>query len=236
MKVLFSYNIPGFEYIYNRLKIDYIPQGGTIASSALAIMKYLGFSRVLLFGQDFAYNDLQLHVKGSGYEVYHSYRNNRFKNFNDLNFLMIKNNQCEYKDGKIIDHKLRLYKDWFYKLVESLDITIEKKDHTAGENKKSFKITAQKEFSLKKELIKLKEKLGMLHKDCIAGTAGSTAVDEFIRNLEKDKEVYELLKGFNYQHFLKLKQNLKIDRKEFFSNIISGLEKIEWLVDYNLQE
>ena len=67
MKVLFSYNIPGFEYIYKQLKIDYIPQGGTIASSALAIMKYLGFSRVVLCGQDFAYNDFQLHILGSGY-------------------------------------------------------------------------------------------------------------------------------------------------------------------------
>lgn len=230
--ILFNYNIPGFEYIYNRLKIDYIPQGGTIASSAITIMKYMGFNKILLCGQDFAYKDYKLHIKGSGYELYHLYRNTKFKNKNNLNFELIKDNQCEYQDGKIIDHKLKLYREWFYKLIESLNISIENKDHYINYKKEKLRLNLREKFTLKKELTDLLKKLKSLQ---VMDVTDKAAVEKFMRDLETDKELYELIKGFNFQLFLKINRGLKVDREEFFNNIILSLDKIKWLVNYNLQ-
>ena len=188
-----NYEIPGFEYIYNRFKIDYIPQGGTVASPAVTLMKYMGFNKIILSGQDFAYEDYKLHVKGSGYEKHNINRNTRLKNYNNLNFELIKDNRCEYIDGKIIDYKLKLYREWFNKLLKILDISIKEKDYNINYKKEKLNVKLKEGIHLDKELNDLLSKLENIQIKDVIG------VERFLNDLKSDKEIYELIKGFNYQ-------------------------------------
>lgn len=230
--ILFSYNILGLEFFYKNHNVGYVPQGGTVASVAVSAMKYLGFQNIVLSGQDFAYKDFKLHVKGSGYEYFHIKKINRFKSLFNLNFELIKKNKLEYKNGKIVDHKLKLYKDWFEKLIKTININIiDNKASISGENKKEeilFKQTAS--ISIEKDLVELKKDLKKMQiylKD---------SQDDFLENLKNNKQIYNLVKGFAGQDFLKIEQGLDIKKEEFFQNMKTAFEKIEWLIEYNLRE
>lgn len=228
--IIFSYNTPGLEFFFKKYSIDYIPQGGTVACTALSAMSYMGIRDVILSGQDFAYKDVKLHVKGSGYEKYHLNRINKFTSICKMNYELIKDNKFEFIEDKIIDHKLKLYKDWFYKLVHYLKINIETKDKILSGFKIKIDVNKLSDISLKKDFEDIMEKFNKIefymNKD----------INDFIEYIIKDEMLYNLLNSFAPQQFLKIKQKHEIDNDEFFLEIKNAINKIKWLAAYNLRD
>ena len=226
-RIIFSYNLSGLEFFFNKYKIGHIPQGGTAASTALYVLKYFGISDVTLSGQDFAYQDLKLHLKGSGYEVYRARRINKFKTLFDLNYASIKGNKLEYTEGKIIDHKLKLYKDWFIKLVRILKINIADKEEWPESSKKKIRLKSVKRIQLGKELAGLKEELKKEQ---------SQKCSALLERIKGQRDIYNLIRGFAFQEFLKVEQGVTGQKEELCAEIFSKIEKLQWLIDFNLRK
>ncbi len=221
--IIFNYQIPGMEFFYEKYKIPYIPQGGTVACSALYIMKYLGIQRIILSGQDFAYQDFKLHVKGSGYEQYYLNKINKWKSYFHFFYHLIKDNQWYYLANFIIqDHKLNLYRDWFNKTIDFLGISILKDVKIISQIQKDYLWNENKKIEIREELEELQKKLNHI--------SYTDSVDEFYNKLAEDRNLFNILQSFNYLLFYKIKKNMSDNPAEFFMNIKESVKKINFLI------
>ncbi|MDD5067559.1 MAG: DUF115 domain-containing protein, partial [bacterium] len=182
LSIIISYHLPGLEFYYSKYSVPCMPQGGTVASTALYIIRYLGFKDLLLTGQDFAYTDLKLHVRGSGYEKYDLNRLNRRRTFFNMNFNAIRPNQPERRGTLLVDRKMELYREWFGNVLKFLGLTVVSRDKAKPGKKMKNDLQTIPGLDLRNELKDLRARLSGVRMDT------DLSIEEFMDSIRKDPE------------------------------------------------
>jgi hypothetical protein len=135
----------GFHDVFTKPGLD-LPKfnmAGTVASTSVELARYLGCSRIWLFGQDFGFVAGRSHCKRTIYETYNLGRQDRTATYETLEARSV----LTEKTGRDTDHdgrglltsvKLKLYKDWFEKNYEGLFQTSRKSARLANADLKDF--------------------------------------------------------------------------------------------------
>lgn len=110
------------DYIYNQYnkKITLLESGGSVANDAFAFLRYIGFRKIILIGQDLAYPNKQGHSK----EAYDGKEAER--DFSDEKYFLVKDING---DDVYTEYNMDAYRKWFqsqidrYKELEVIDAT-----------------------------------------------------------------------------------------------------------------
>lgn len=225
VKVIMNFGIPGLDVFYRTFRVPYMPQGGTVASTVLYLVRYMGFKDLLLCGQDFAYPDwCKAHVAGSGYEAHRLARTGRWRTLPGLAFESVKTDWPERAaDGLFTDRKLKMYRDYFERTRKSLGVRLAAKTGAGAGMKKKADLTGRERIPPLPGLEALSEKLEKLRME--------GPVTEFLDNLSRDTDLYPLLEGLNFLLFLRARQGLESDPDRFYSVLKPGIERIRGLLE-----
>ncbi len=233
--ILIDLNFPPtqiFKLTYG--EIGYIPEGGTVASSALFIFKYLGIKNIILIGQDFKYMGFKTHITGSGYDNFYLLRNNKYNTLINYNFNIIINNKLKkLKNFQTTDSKMDMYKNWFLKTLNTLSDNI-----NFIYNLKSVPNNIEKKnkfiFSpLKTNSIKLKNIVKNYYQK-IEYIDINVNIDSLLEIINKDIIIYNLFTMAMYQEFLQYKKRI-ISEEEFIKKFSKNKKYILNLLSYILK-
>lgn len=219
LKVIMNFAIPGFEIFYRTYQVPFMPQGGTVASTVLYLVKYMGFRNLLLLGQDFAYHDVKTHVAGSGYEAYLRGRISRFSPLPHLAFDRLRHDWLERRDGDfLVDRKLRMYGEYFERTRKKLGVDLVSVQDAAAGSKKGLELKGQERIPPLPGLDDLVKKLKALR---LQGP-----LQEFLKTLREDADLYSLLESLNFLLFYRITQGMDPDPAVFYRSVESSIRKI----------
>jgi len=103
--------------IVNSFSLE-IPMQGTSSLAMIMLARMMGFSAIYIAGFDFAYNGINDHHQGGGFDSYFQSVANRFKNWHTYIVKRLKNDrmlkvQDHFGNDIYSTYKLILYRDWF---------------------------------------------------------------------------------------------------------------------------
>lgn len=111
-KIIYQYGFPLAEKIALNNKYDLLETGGSVATTALSVLEYMGVNKIVLFGQDFGFANNNTHVKNS---------TSNLQITNKIVYRKVLSN-----NNSLIDttSNLETYARWFEKKIKKNDLKV----------------------------------------------------------------------------------------------------------------
>lgn len=121
---------PGTEFIEDiHGQMGCLQSGGSVATSAFDLLRFLGCNSIIFTGQDLAYTGRQIHSCGvHHYEKWNS-RINRLNTLENINEQIVKKRNTYKSFGiageeLVCDYVLDIYKNWFDDSIAAIDLPV----------------------------------------------------------------------------------------------------------------
>ena len=106
-----------------------IQSGGSVATSAFDVLKYLGFKKIILMGQDLAYTGREIHSTGTHHNEKWLTLLNRKNSLERINEVIVRKRKTKLIPSAggnevLTDYVLELYRHWFEESALNVDIEI----------------------------------------------------------------------------------------------------------------
>lgn len=103
-----------------------IQSGGSVATSAFDMLRYMGFDPIILIGQDLAYTGLQIHSSGTHHSDSWIPKVERKKSLEQINYSIVQKRDLVKIEGVngeeiVSDFVLNLYRTWFEDSIYNVD-------------------------------------------------------------------------------------------------------------------
>ncbi|MCB1189071.1 MAG: motility associated factor glycosyltransferase family protein [Leptospiraceae bacterium] len=110
-------------------EIGELQSGGSVATSAFDALRYMGFSPIVLVGQDLAYTGKEIHSTGTHHNEKWLTQVNRKRSLEKINESIIRKRKTKYVpsvDNSLVitDHVLEIYRIWFERSIQNLDLKV----------------------------------------------------------------------------------------------------------------
>jgi hypothetical protein len=102
-----------------------IQSGGSVATSAFDVLRFMGFQKVFLVGQDLAYTGREIHSTGTHHNEKWLTKLDRTQSLEKINEMIVRKRQTSYvesSNGKTVltDYVLSIYRHWFEESVKQI--------------------------------------------------------------------------------------------------------------------
>ncbi|MCB1178430.1 MAG: motility associated factor glycosyltransferase family protein [Leptospiraceae bacterium] len=125
-----------------------VQSGGSVATSAFDLLRFMGFQKVFLFGQDLAYTGREIHSTGTHHNEKWLTKVDRTNSLERINEVIVRKRETSFIDsndsGKVLsDYVLNIYRHWFEESVKQIQF------EAININDKGAKIEGMQTLSLK---------------------------------------------------------------------------------------
>jgi hypothetical protein len=114
------------QYIGNQGDIQ---SGGSVATSAFDVLRFLGFKKIFLMGQDLAYTGREIHSTGTHHNEKWLTLLSRKNSLERINEVVVRKRKTRYvpsANGKevLTDYVLDIYRHWFEESILNVDLDV----------------------------------------------------------------------------------------------------------------
>ena len=193
-----------------------IPPNGTVSGTAMLLLKYLGYSRIIFAGLDFTGKDVLSHVRPHTFDAYYLHQAFRLKPLMELR-------QKEMMGTGRFSRQLETYREWFEGLpAYSKKGVFRLNPSPADAGIPSIEITDIRSLpSSRRRLIFRKSTLPSLDKRCLTikqviknwNTSFGNYINGRASENQKGKKLAKLIGGSRYLDFIRNNDNGNIEKE-----------------------